>query len=134
MSFLQKLLGKKSNKESLDNEAVSKVNWFPLTSLEQLAEVGELSNTKLIGIFKHSTRCGISATVLKRFSEAFLGEVGIEMYYLDLLTYRKISNEIMNKYNVVHQSPQLLIIKQNEVIKHASHYDILEVNLHEITK
>jgi bacillithiol system protein YtxJ len=45
-------------------------------------------------------------------------------YYLDLLTYRSISNEIAERFQVHHESPQILLIKDGECIYDASHLDI----------
>ena len=43
------------------------------------------------------------------------------VYYLDLITYRSISNQLADDFNVEHQSPQILIIKNGNCIYHASH-------------
>ena len=53
----------------------------------------------------------------------------IDMYYLDLITYRELSNEIVKKYGVSHESPQLLLLKDNEVVAHASHHSIANLEL-----
>ena len=45
----------------------------------------------------------------------------IEMLYFDLLTNRNISNEINRCFQILHQSPQILVIQDQEVIHHASH-------------
>ncbi len=46
------------------------------------------------------------------------------IYYLDLLQYRNISNLIATNLNVIHQSPQLIIIKNGKAVYHASHSEI----------
>ena len=51
------------------------------------------------------------------------------MYYLDLLNYRDISNEIGYEFQVMHQSPQFLLIHNKVAVLHASHYDITQINL-----
>jgi len=48
----------------------------------------------------------------------------MDAYYLDLLNYRDISNEIATRFNVVHQSPQILGIKNGVCVYHASHENI----------
>ena len=95
--------------------------WIPLTSLDQLQEIAEKSKGKTQLIFKHSTRCGISRMVINQFIENYNLETNADLYYLDLLSYRDVSNEVGYKFNVIHQSPQLLIIKNDIVAKHASH-------------
>jgi len=118
MSFLDDIFGKKSVE-------ASKLNWNSLSSVSQLDTIGENSNNKTQAIFKHSTRCGISSSVLRKFEQQFDGPSPVELHFLDLLKHRAISNEIASRFNVEHQSPQLLIIKNREVVHHVSHYDIL---------
>jgi len=67
-------------------------------------------------LFKHSTRCSISRMALKQFENEFDIENEVEAYFLDLLEHRDISNEIASRYDVYHQSPQLLLIKEENLI------------------
>ena len=83
-------------------------------------------------IFKHSTRCSISRFVLADFTAHFTySSDEFVAHYLDLLNYREISNEIADHFEVVHQSPQLLVIKNGKVVAHASHEGINELQLSE---
>lgn len=121
------------NKKDSKEEQKSYINWIPLTNMQQLEEIKRQSENEPIAIFKHSTRCGISSMVIKRFANSFDEELkNYKVYYLDLLNYREISNEIAYTFQVLHQSPQLLVIKKGEVVSHASHYDIAQVNLKKI--
>lgn len=111
-------------------EITSNVNWIAIKSLDQLEEIKEISNSEVVAIFKHSTRCGISRMVIKLFEKKFDEELkDFKVYYLDLLNYRDISNEVGYRFQVQHQSPQLLVIKEGVSVEHASHYDITSVDL-----
>lgn len=116
---------------NLDKEISKKyINWISLNSLEQLQEIKEQSKTESIVMFKHSTRCGISRGVLKQFENSFDEELSsLKIYYLDLLNFREISNEIATQFKIVHESPQLIVIKNGVTVKHASHYDIMSIDL-----
>ncbi len=46
------------------------------------------------------------------------------VYFLDLLSYRHISNTIAEIFKVHHESPQLLLIKDGECIFESSHGEI----------
>ena len=46
---------------------------------------------------------------------------GILFHYLDLLTYRDVSNYIASVFQVHHESPQVLIIKNGECIYVEAH-------------
>ena len=128
MSLLNKLFGGSSEPKE---EKI--LPWIALTSLEQLVTIAENSKTKTQVIFKHSTRCGISSMVIKQFEKAYdLSENDLDLYYLDLLNYRNVSNEIAIKFEVLHQSPQLLVIKNGVVVAHDSHGAINTMNLNGI--
>jgi bacillithiol system protein YtxJ len=102
------------------------MNWIELISEEGLAEINSASKTKPVLLFKHSTSCSISNTVLNRLERNWKAEgvKGLQPYYLDLLSYRNLSNEIANRYQIEHQSPQVLIIQDEKVIYYSSHFDI----------
>ena len=91
------------------------MNWLPLTSIEQLDEISILSSQKPQLIFKHSTRCSISMVVKSRLEKSVTPE-HIDFYYLDLLNYREISNQIASKFSVHHESPQVLLIVNGDCI------------------
>lgn len=105
-------------------ETNSKINWLQLTDISQLDEIEDASNSKLVVIFKHSTRCSISRMALRQFENEFEANENVLSYYLDLLNHRDISNEIASRFSVVHQSPQLLIVSKEKCIYNASHSDI----------
>jgi bacillithiol system protein YtxJ len=97
-------------------------NWNNLSSLEQLEKAIEESKVKPVAIFKHSVRCGISHHVKDRIASDYdLKPNELSFYYLDLITYRPISNKIAERLNVPHQSPQLILLKDGDVVYDASH-------------
>jgi len=101
------------------------INWIPLTENNQLDTLIKLSNTKAVLIFKDSTRCGISRMALKNFEKQYdLNGSQIELYYLDLLNNKTLSNEIATKFQISHQSPQVIVIQNEKVIYDDSHYQI----------
>lgn len=123
----------KSERDIAKKEIVE-VPWHPLTRLEQLDEIEEESRKKTIAIFKHSTRCGISRMVLNKFEKAypFEDEDNVKLYFLDLLSNREISNKIAERFDVRHESPQLIVLKNGEVVHHASHQSIEAEKLKEL--
>jgi bacillithiol system protein YtxJ len=120
MSIFNSLFGSSEEKK----ETRGKINWIPLTNLDQLNEIVTLSNEKPVAIFKHSTRCSVSRFALKQFESQFDSADATDTYFLDLIEHRDVSNEIANRFQVVHQSPQLLLIKSGQSIYDASHSDI----------
>ncbi|MDZ7615147.1 MAG: bacillithiol system redox-active protein YtxJ [Flavobacteriaceae bacterium] len=106
----------------------SNKEWNQISDLSDLKLIKQESNKKKVLIFKHSTRCGTSRMVLRSF-ETKLTELNknYELYYLDLLQYRAISNAIEAEFQVKHESPQLLIIENEKAVNSAAHYDIIEL-------
>lgn len=99
------------------------MNWIEITNELQLEEVKSLSKTKPQLIFKHSTRCSISSMAKHRLEKtATPGE--IDFYYLDLIKNRNISQKIAEEFNISHESPQVLLIKNGECIYDESHSGI----------
>ena len=96
------------------------MNWEQLIDLQQLNQIKEVSFQAPVMIFKHSTRCSISVMVLNRFEREW-NNATITPYFLDLLNYREVSNQITTLFDVEHQSPQVLLIEDGACIYHASH-------------
>jgi len=120
MSLFSSIFGNSENRNTSNNN----VNWIPLTDLSQLDEIVTFSGKKPVVIFKHSTRCSISRFALKQFENEFDLNDKVDAYFLDLLEHRDISNEIAVRFNVFHQSPQLLLIKSGKSVYDVSHSDI----------
>jgi bacillithiol system protein YtxJ len=99
------------------------MNWIDLKNEDQINEIIEKSKTKPQVIFKHSTRCSISAMAKGRL-ERSIAPGNADFYYLDLISYRNISNKISSVFNVYHESPQILVIKNGECIYDESHGSI----------
>ena len=108
------------------------IEWSVLNSVDQLDSIIEESAEKPVVIFKHSTRCSISDMALSRVKEAGGLERNPTVYYLDLIRFRNVSNEIASRYDVTHASPQTIIVKDGKAVDDLSHFDITADNLNEI--
>lgn len=127
MGVFNSLFGGKGNKEKKEDKSI---RWIALNSIDQLEGIVKKSHSKPQFIFKHSTTCGISRMVINMFKSSYeLSENQADLYYLDLHAYREVSNEAGYKFQVMHQSPQLLVIKNGTTVAHASHGAIAEVNV-----
>ncbi len=107
------------------------MNWIPLDTETQLAEIKNNSSVSII--FKHSTRCSISSMAKRKF-ELDWDDLpsDTKLYFLDLLSYRAISNQIANDFNVQHQSPQILLVKAGNCILEQSQGDIAVSEINEV--
>jgi len=102
----------------------SQLIWNDLSEVSQLNELIELSHTTPVLILKHSTRCSISGMAKNRLELYWETSVGIAPYYLDILNHRNVSDELAKKFNIRHESPQILLLKNGASIFHASHNEI----------
>ncbi|MCS4302572.1 bacillithiol system redox-active protein YtxJ [Chryseobacterium sp. BIGb0232] len=119
MSFFDKIFG--GNNQASDQKSF----WKNIKSEEDLEKAIESSYQHRIAIFKHSTSCFISKTVLKNFEkEIENADQEVEVYYLDLLAHRPLSNKIAEDFGIRHESPQLIVIENGKPVNSASHQDI----------
>jgi bacillithiol system protein YtxJ len=95
------------------------MNWIKLEQESQLDQIVALSYTRPQAIFKHSTRCSISTVAKNRLDNSSVD--AIDFYYLDLLAFRNISSTIAERFNVYHESPQIILIKNGACIYDESH-------------
>lgn len=107
------------------------INWVLLDDNSKLLKAIEESFTKDVVIFKHSTTCSISLMAKRRLEEDWDDLENIIPYYLDLKSFRSISDEVAERFSVHHESPQILLIRQGECIYDASHFDITIAELKE---
>ena len=126
MGFLKNIFGDKTLKEVKETY----LSWTPIISIDEINTIKEISKIQSILIFKHSTSCGISRMVMKQFESLFNEEnKHLKVYYLDLLNFREVSSKLSEVFQVIHQSPQLLVIKNGISVYDESHYEITKVNL-----
>ena len=100
-----------------------KMQWINITEIEQVNTIKHASGYSVI--FKHSTRCSISS-MAKRHFELGWDDIpaSTPLYFLDLISHRDISAAIAETFQVHHESPQMLLIKDGECILDSSHSDI----------
>ncbi len=106
------------------------LSWTQVREMTQLNEIMSLSKWKPIIIFKHSTQCSISDMARNRLEQNW--QVTCDEatpYFLDLIVYRNISNEIESRFDIRHQSPQVLLIKDARCTYSASHNQINAIDL-----
>ena len=99
------------------------MDWKVIREEEALDELISRSEERPQVIFKHSTRCSISAVAKGRLERSKVPP-GADFYYLDLIGYRSISNKIAQLFNVHHESPQVLVIKNGKCVYDESHMGI----------
>jgi bacillithiol system protein YtxJ len=102
------------------------MEWISLKDSKQLDAIVAESKENPVLIYKHSTRCNISRAALDRlerkWDSAAIGT--IKRYFLDLISYRDVSNRVAELFQVEHHSPQILVISNGKSVLDLSHYEI----------
>jgi bacillithiol system protein YtxJ len=106
-----------------------KASWLELRTADQLDEIFRLSSPEEgragVVVFKHSTRCSISRMVIRNLiSEWDILPEKLPFYYLDLLQHRDLSAAIAVRFEVLHESPQLLLLMNGKCALNLTHGDV----------
>ncbi len=99
------------------------MQWIHLTQQEQIKQLVARSQDKPQVIFKHSTRCSISAVALSRLQKSEQSS-DVDFYFLDLIAHRNLSNKVAEVFGVHHESPQVLVIRNGACVYDESHMGI----------
>lgn len=103
-----------------------------ITTIQDIEKIKQRSFQQPCLIFKHSTTCSISIMAKSRVESSWDFEAAeLEAYYLDLKAYRQVSNFIAETFDVHHESPQALIIRNGQCTFDCSHLDITVAELHD---
>lgn len=130
MSLLNKIFG-----GSKEPKVEKVLPWIPLNEIQQIQDIIQKSQFKTQAIFKHSTRCGISRMVMNQFIDVYnLTEDDLDLYYLDLLHDRAVSDNVGVTLMVMHESPQLIVVRNGEVVIHASHGAVNDIALQDFVQ
>lgn len=111
-------------KNSLASEALEDY-WNEPEKTSALSAILEASSKRPQLIYKHSYRCS-RCVLAKDNIEEIAQEITeqADLHFIDVIESRPLSNSIAETLEVRHESPQLLIINNEEVVWHASHSQI----------
>lgn len=128
MSLLDRIGNLLSN-----NDGDIGLDWISLTEPDELELLFQKSHKKSQVIYKHSTRCGVSAMALSNLHRLNPEKAEkADFYFLNVINQRRLSQHVAEKLQVRHESPQLIIIRGGEVIWNGSHYQVSAGALSEI--
>jgi bacillithiol system protein YtxJ len=96
-----------------------------VAQLDALDRLSQEEGVLAVAIYKNSTRCSLSDVVFARLARHWgFSETELPVFVLDIIAHRALSNTVANRYQVMHESPQLLIIRHGKCVYHASHNGI----------
>lgn len=88
-------------------------------------QADEIMQQDLAVIFKHSTRCPISARAHEEMRRYLSMRGQTPVYLVDVIKSREVSQHIERTTGVQHESPQLIIVRKGKAHWHASHGSIV---------
>lgn len=100
-------------------------NAVTLLGAEDVEKAMARSENELAIFYKHSPICGLSEIAIDemtRYAKAL--PEGAALYYVDVIGSRKASQKIEAMTGILHESPQVLFVRQGQCFWHASHRKI----------
>lgn len=98
-------------------------SWIRMIGADQVEQLFEKDGRAKL-VFKHSTRCSISSMALSRFEKEWPENTPCDLYFLDLIAHRNVSDLIAQRSGVTHQSPQVILFVDCDLIYTNSHNGI----------
>lgn len=102
-----------------------------ITTLDGWQDALSHSKETPVFVLKHSTTCPVSAAAYHAFEDV---DMGFPKYIVKVQNSRPISNQIEQDLGVRHESPQLLVIRDEKSVWDASHYKITTASLRQIVE
>jgi bacillithiol system protein YtxJ len=99
--------------------AEQRTRFIPLADANALDELFELSNSKAVVLFKHSTTCPISSAAYQSMSE-YGGDVSL----LVVQNARDLARDVETRTGVRHESPQAIVLRHGQAVWNASHWKV----------
>jgi monothiol bacilliredoxin len=94
-------------------------NFININDIESLNDFVNGLNGSSVVLFKHSNMCGISSRAYAEMSR-LTHPVGLVV----VQEARPVSDEIERRWNLSHETPQVLVIRDGKVAWSASHFKI----------
>lgn len=103
----------------------TQTDWIALNSEDQIDKIISDSEQRPQIIYKHSTLCPVSAQAYRRLKlvDADVSQ-SADIYYLDVIAARPVSNAVAERFRIQHESPQILLIRNGRLVWDESHYGI----------
>jgi bacillithiol system protein YtxJ len=90
-----------------------------ISGLDRLAETLERSQAETVVLFNHDPWCPISARAYDQVSS-----VALDVVLIDVSRERIVTRELAQRTGVRHESPQVIVLRDGQVIWSASHHRI----------
>lgn len=93
-----------------------------IEKIEQFDEI--LKGESNFYFLKHSLTCPISQAAFDEYKKFAEDDININLYYLAVQDARPLSNEMAERFNIKHESPQAFLFINGQPAWNASHRKI----------
>ena len=95
-----------------------------MQNLTTTSEFDALLEAPTALVYKHSTRCPISAMAYEQIGELNRVHPDAPIYMVDVHSGRDVSDYIAEKLGIAHHSPQVVLLRDGKAVWRAEHFDI----------
>lgn len=119
MSFLANLF------KTITSKAEIRQMWNRISDIDEIQIILERSAMHPQLIYKHSPSCSVSFLAKQELDSKVqeLSELA-DFHIINVIQGRAISNAVAQEFGVRHESPQVLLLKDGEIIWKGSHWQI----------
>jgi len=93
---------------------------------QDLEELVKRSRSEPVFLFKHSTQCSRSASVIEDFTAFGQENPEVPCGLILVIEARDVSDEVEDRFGIRHESPQAILIVNESPVWHASHWRVTE--------
>ena len=97
-----------------------------LLDIENSTTLDEALQAPRAILYKHSTRCPVSAYAFEEIRNFAKSHPTWTIYVLKVIEQRPLSDRVVTQLDIPHQSPQVFVIRNGRCTWNASHADINE--------
>ena len=92
-----------------------------MEEITNLAKCNDVLRQRSAILFKHSYACDLSSEAYQVMSRFVSVNKDANVYLISVLDYPEIARYVSEKTEIRHESPQVLAMRNGEVLAHASH-------------
>jgi len=102
------------------------MEWYKITDSGDIDQVVNDSFAQPVLVYKHSPICGLSSNALQKLEKGWnaLEAKKLKPYFVDVVAQRPLSQGIAQRFKIMHQSPQVLLIRDGICVYDIAHFEI----------
>lgn len=101
------------------------INWQYPQKIATIDEYFNKSDNETVVFYKHSSKCGLCHMIRDDFNRQWnSSQENVVLVFIEVNENRSLSNYLAKRTAIRHHSPQVIVVKNNEVIYAETHGNI----------